>query len=308
MDIAAHRANPGISLDRHTKNRVVELGQRLEGRTAIFLDTKFWIVLRDCSTGRNVDPAAKELLRRLRELVRANKAFCPISESTFSEFLKNRDLTSRLEIARVVDELSLGVSLLDHQMRLGTEISHFVHSTEGNGDLHPLHHLVWTKVAYALGFVHPGQTGFDADTELAIQKAFFDKMWDLTLEDVMQTLRGHTPPDGLDFNVSGLNDGVIQNADQLKSFAQAYEAELRGSVELGADMAMDVTGGLFRKRTGQSPPDKTTDQWQKLWKQWANLLFLALRKRPHIKQQLRTLHINAALRQTFPAPLWFWMP
>ncbi|MBB4373467.1 hypothetical protein GGD63_006290 [Bradyrhizobium sp. cir1] len=179
------------------------------------------------------------------------------------------------------------------------EISYFVHSTDSSGDLHPFHHLVWTKVAYALGFVHLNQTGFDADTELAIQKAFFDKMWDMRLEDVMKTLGGQTSPDGLDFNVSGLNEGVIQNADQLRSFAQAYEAELRGSVEPGANVAMDVIGDLFRKRTGQLPPDKTTDLWQKLWKQWANLFFLARRKRPLIREQLRTLHINAALHAAF---------
>lgn len=299
MDIAAHRANPEISLERHVKSRVVELGRGLESRSAIYLDTKFWIMLRDCAAGRNAEPAVRELLRRLRELVQAGNAFCPISDSTFSEFLKNRDLTARLEIARVVDELSLGVSLIDHQMRLGTEISHFVHSAEGHGGLHPLRHLAWSKVAYALGFAHPSQTGFDAETELAIQKAFFDRMWNMRLEEVMQTLGAHSSPDGLEFNVSGLNDGVKQNADQLRSFAQAYEAELRGSVELGANMAMDVTGDLFRKRTGGTPPDKKTEQWQKQWKQWAELLFVALRKRPQIKQQLRTLHINAALHAAF---------
>lgn len=84
-------------------------------------------VLRDCSAGRNADPAARELLRRLRKLVQVGKAFYPISDSTFSEYLKNRDPTARLEIARVVDELSLGVSLLDHQMRLGTETKWTLH-------------------------------------------------------------------------------------------------------------------------------------------------------------------------------------
>jgi hypothetical protein len=40
MDIAAHRSNPEISLERHVKSRVVELGRRLENRAAIYLDTK----------------------------------------------------------------------------------------------------------------------------------------------------------------------------------------------------------------------------------------------------------------------------
>jgi hypothetical protein len=299
MDFSAHRAHPEISLDRHVKRRVVELGQSLEQRLAVYLDTKFWIILRDCAIGRNSDPAAQELLQQLRKLVQDGRVFCPISDSTFSEFLKNGDPTARLQIARVVDELSLGVSLLDHQMRLGTEVSHFVYSFEGSGDLHPLHHLVWSKVAYALGFIHPSQTGVDAETELAIQKAFFDRMWDMRLEEVMRTLGSNSSPDGLDFNVSSLNEGVKQNADQLKSFVQALEAELKGVVELGADIAMGVTGELFRKKTGEEPPEPKSSQWQTYWNQWANLLFVALKKRPQVRQRLRTLHIHAALHAAF---------
>jgi len=299
MDIDAHRVHPEISLERHVKSRVVELGQSLQRRIAIYLDTKFWIVLRDCASGRNDDPAARELLQRLRQLVRGGKAFCPISDSTFFEFLKNGDPAARLDIARIVDEFSLGVALLDHRMRLGTEISHFVHGAEGSGDLHPLHHLVWSKVAFALGFVHPTSTGADAATELAIQKAFFDRMWDMPLEEVMRMLGGNSPPGGLDFTVSGLNEGVRQNADQLKSFDQAFEAELKGTVELGADIAMDVTDDLFRKRTGEEPPQAKSSQWKTFWHQWANLIFIALRKRPQVRQQLRTLHIHAALHAAF---------
>ncbi|MCK1489189.1 hypothetical protein IVB14_01795 [Bradyrhizobium sp. 180] len=159
-------------------------------------------------------------MQRLRKLVEDGGVFCPISDSTFFEFLKNSDPTARLEIARVVDELSGGVSLLDHRMRLGTDISHFVHDAEGSDELHPLHHLVWSRVAFALGFVHPTNTGADAATELAIQKALFDWIWEMPLEEVMRTLGANSPPDGLDFTVSGLNEGVKQNADQLKSFAQ----------------------------------------------------------------------------------------
>jgi hypothetical protein len=299
MDIEAHRANPGISLERHVKRRVVDLGRAIEVRAAIYLDTKFWIVFRDCAAGRNNDPAAQELLRRLRKLVKDGKAFCPIGESAFLEFLKKGDATARLEIARVVDELGLGVALLDHRMRLGTEIAHFVHSSEGGGELHPLHHLVWSKVAYVLGFTHPSNMGVDAETELAIQKAFFDRMWDVSLEEVMKTLGGLSPPGGLDFRVSGLNEGLERNADQIRSFSQAYAAELGGAVELGAEMAMEVTGEIFRKETGEKPPERNSAQWQTFRNQWANLLLSALKKKPHVRRQLRTLHIHAALHAAF---------
>jgi hypothetical protein len=195
--------------------------------------------------------------------------------------------------------LSLGVALLDHRTRLGTEIAHFVHGAGGSGDLNPLHHLVWSKVAYVLGFIHPRNMEFDAETELAIQKAFFDRMWDMRLEEMMRTVGAHSPPNGFDLAVSDLNEGVKQNADQIKSFTQAYDAEIRGAIELGADIAMEVTGDIFQKGTGKEAPERGSAQWKTFWNQWANLLFIALRKRPQVRQQLRTLHIHAALHAAF---------
>ncbi|WP_194389667.1 hypothetical protein [Bradyrhizobium sp. CCBAU 51765] len=78
------------------------------------------------------------------------------------EFLKNGDAAARLDIARVVDVLSGRVSLLDLRMRLGDEVFHFVHGADGCDDLHPLHHLVWSRIAFTIGFVHPTNTGADA--------------------------------------------------------------------------------------------------------------------------------------------------
>jgi hypothetical protein len=300
MEIDAHRANPEVSIDQHVERRVVALGRSLDGRVPIYLDTKFWIILRECAAGKRTDPAALELLQRLRTLVAEGKAFCPVSESHLFEFLKQDDVNSRLETARIVDELSLGVALLEHRLRMGTEVAHFVHGFQGNGDdLHPLRHLVWSKLVYVLGFFHPSETGFDAETELAIQKACFDQMWTTSFEEMFTSIGTHSPPDGLDFDTSGINQGVTQNADQIRSFAQAYAAELGGAVELGADMAMDVTGDLFQKKTGGQPPERGSAEWQKFWNQWANLLLVALKKRTQVRQQLRTLHIHASLHAAF---------
>lgn len=82
----AARIKTGGEDERHVENRVVALGRSLDGRAAIYLDTKFWIVLRDCAVGRNSDPAAQELLVRLCKLVRDGEAFCPISESAPSRY------------------------------------------------------------------------------------------------------------------------------------------------------------------------------------------------------------------------------
>jgi hypothetical protein len=115
MNIAAHRANPGISIDQHVKRRVVALGRSLDDRAAIYLDTKFWIMLRECAEGKGTDASVLELLHRLRTLVAEGKVFCPVSESHLFEFLKQDDMNSRLETARIVDELSLVIFLEEAQ-------------------------------------------------------------------------------------------------------------------------------------------------------------------------------------------------
>jgi predicted DNA-binding ribbon-helix-helix protein len=186
MDIAAniraHRATPELSLDRYVKSRVVELGQSLDSRTAIYLDTNFWITLEKVVRGRSNEEADGELLFRLRRLTAAGRVFCPISESIFMELMKQTDATSRLAMTRLIDELSHGVTLIAYDMRIGTELAHFLRRfAENRDDLHPLHHLVWSKIACVLGF-GPALLPCDAAREPAVQKAFFDLMWGMTLE------------------------------------------------------------------------------------------------------------------------------
>jgi hypothetical protein len=300
MEIAAHRARPDVSIEQHVKRRVVALGRSLDQRIAIYLDTKFWIMLRDCAAGGPRDPTVAELLQRLRQLVSSGRVFCPFSENHLYEFMKQEDRRSRRATARLVDELSLGVALTDHRTRLGTEVAHFVHSyTDGAENLHPLRHLVWSKLGYVAGFSHPSGMGVDPETERALQKAFFDHMWTVSFAEMIETLGSSSPPGSLDFDTAELNRGIAENADQIRSFAQAYAAELRGAVELGADMAMDVMAERFRKKSGNAPPEAGSAEWQKFWMQWANLLFAALKKNDEARQQLRTLHIHASLHAAF---------
>lgn len=171
-----HRANAHISLDRHVKRRVVELGCALETRVAIYLDLNFWIRLKSCMLGLNGSGDDARLLRLLRSGAAEGRLFCPISESVFFEVLKQSDPSSRMATARLIDELSLGVTLLPNPRRFATEISHFFYSFQEDSELHPISHLVWSKIAYVLDFSHPSSTAFDTDTELVVQKSFFDHM------------------------------------------------------------------------------------------------------------------------------------
>jgi hypothetical protein len=298
ITIEKHRAHPDISVDRYVKSKMVALGRALGGRAAVYLDTKFWIVLRKVAMGVSTDAAELEFLRLLRSRVAQEKVFCPISESIFLELMKQADAKTRLETARLIDELSLGVTLTPHPTRVATELAHFIYLFEHPADsFYPLQHPAWSKLSYVLGYLHPSSTAFDAETELAVQKAFFDHMWTIPLVEMVGMIGDATPPEMVDFAdlAATLNEGNVRHAGELRSFAQAYDAELRGAIDVCADSVLDLLFELNQKKTGEPPPLPDSPHWREAQRQWKNLLYWAMKKRRQTRDQLRTIHIEASL-------------
>ncbi len=267
--IDEHLRSPDISIDAHIRNVRISLGQRLAQRRAIYLDTKFWIMLRKAAAGHGTQVEA-ELLCLLRSGVSKALLFCPISETTFFEMLKQCDPASRRATAAMIDELSVGATLIGQQERVAIEISHLLYEKSGKSDLHPLKHLVWSKLSFVIGEYYPANTNFDSRTETAIQKAFFDDMWERPLTDMTDHITGDSSPeDDLDSLVDDLNFGVAVNADQLRSFKQAYATEVCGLSDLVGGMALDTVAliasreGITRDRSEGNDP-ALVDQYKAL--------------------------------------------
>jgi hypothetical protein len=70
---------------------------------------------------------------------------------------------------------------------VATEVAHCLHAHVGHS-VHPLEHLVWTKVPYILGVQHPVATAFPEDERRVIQKAFFDHLWEVSLSTMVGTI------------------------------------------------------------------------------------------------------------------------
>jgi hypothetical protein len=300
MNIDGHRTTPHISIDQYVKNRQVVLGRSLDNRTSIYLDINFWIILRDVAAGTSADRGNVELLQLLRELVTAGRVFCPISESIFLELMKQSDSSSRLKCASLIDELSLGVTLIPHNTRMATELARFIHlSCHDDEDLHPLRHLVWTKLTNVLGVTHPAPSQLDAPAALAMQKSFFDHMWSIRLKSIVELVGDSLPSENDHFAglAARLNDGASQHAAGLRSFAQAYIDELSGTIDACGDMIMEIVSDIAEKAAVTSPPAGSVE-WKDAQRKWKNLIFLALKKGP-TRQQLRSMHIAAALHAAF---------
>lgn len=289
-----HLASPDVSLGEHVRRRQRELGESLQSRRAIYLDQKFWIILRGVAAGERSAPDEVALLGQLKQAVESGIAFCPISESTFAELLKQEDSATRLATAKLIDELSLGISLIAYDERIELELEHFIHSKAEKRNLIPILHLVWSKLSYVLGHIHPTNTGFDDATELALQKAFFDHMWTRPLSEIVRILGDSMPPDMSFTSLAGrLNASNAEHAHELKSFQKTYAIELRGVLNLIAPIGADIASKMVERVAGRSMP-REGPEWSSLVQQWEIFLFKAL-KEDDGKNILRTLHINTCL-------------
>lgn len=296
--IREHLASPDVSLGEHVQRRQHELGDALQSRRAIYLDQKFWIILRDVAAGERSAPDEIALLELLKEEVASGAAFCPISESTFVELFKQEDAATRAATAQLIDELSLGVSLIAYDERIVLELEHFIYAKGGKQDLIPIHRTVWSKLSYVLGQIHPTETGFDRVMEQALQKAFFDHMWTISLSEMAQVMADPMPPDMAFDRLAGqLNMGNVEHAHELKSFQKTYAIELRGTLNLIAPIAACIVSDMAERAVGRSMP-REGREWNDLVRQWEVFLFEAF-KNDEVKNALRTLHIGTCLHAAF---------
>lgn len=284
-----------MTIQRHSRARQIELGLSIARRRKIYLDARFWIIMRDTALGLRSEPAARNLLHNLRRGVAGGRLVCPISASMFDELLK-QPLTPnrRIGTARLIGELSLGVSMISPQTVMGTEIHSFFLHAKGDVELHPMQELIWTRAAYVFGNIYPSTDQLTPEEKLAVQKAFFDCLWGFSFSDVVTAIaKEDSPPDKFAALSQETNEANTKHKDELRSFAQTYDAELRGAIEVAGDVAADAIHHLAEKDSGHllSP---TRDEREACVNMCRNLLYRAFKK-PETKRLLRSIHIGASI-------------
>lgn len=291
--LAHHLAHPEISLEAHVRRKMLALADRHRSRRKIYLDTNFWVKLREASAG-NGPQAGIDLLAALVKGVEAGAWICPLSESAFIELFRQADLSTRRATAGLMDRLSLGLCLLEQNMLMGTEIGHLFREKSGF-DVHELDQLVWCKIAFALGYRHPQNDMIPPETMLALQKGVFDEMWEAPLVDIVDQVADHSVLDetNLEMIAAHLNRENVEHAHLIKSFRQAYRAEaagvasLFGTVIVEAFEQMDKLSGVIPSAAQYSLDDTIKNKA-------LHLVSLAL-EREAARDTLRSLHIMASL-------------
>ncbi|MFS8085265.1 MAG: hypothetical protein ACMG6H_06510, partial [Acidobacteriota bacterium] len=193
--LSYHRLHPEISLERYVRTKVLETADRVLTRKRIYLDTRYWVALRDVRLERPRGVVDEELLVTLYQLVKSEKVICPINANILAELLKQRDERTRLATGRLIDDLSLGTAIQSEDERIGTEIIHCLQrSLRGADAIEPLERLVWTSASYLLGYVFPTVDILPPAEMLACQKAFTDDLWKIPFADQISML-GEAPKD-----------------------------------------------------------------------------------------------------------------
>lgn len=251
--IEKYRNDQSTSLDQHVKRRALALSAEVQGKLRIYLDQRFWLILRDVILDRSEEPGAEELLAQLQKAVGDREAICPISESVFLELLKQDDPETRKATAKVVDSLSRGVTLVHADQRTAQEIVGVFTKFSNSESYHDPHELVWTKLSYTLGVLHPTISDVPAEQLLPFQKAFFDTLWDMPLVELLDQAQGPIQSLDQDYEklaqrINGLNR---HHSDSLKSYRQAYLDEFRGILGAHIHVARLYLENAFERQSGQ---------------------------------------------------------
>ena len=97
-----------------------ELLREIENRTSVALDTSVWFNLTE-----EVNDQVKRVKLLLIDLVKRGKIFCPLTYPGIVELLK-RTYQNALEVAALMDDLSLGVSFASDETIYTREIERFL--------------------------------------------------------------------------------------------------------------------------------------------------------------------------------------
>jgi hypothetical protein len=291
-----HRAEPEKSLDEYHGERRLALGRGLWNRKKLYLDTNYWILLRNCELGRLDDEVVTELLQLLRDRVRAGKLVCPLSADVFIEILRQTDNSALRCSVELIDALSLGVSIASREERIRQELLSFVlKNILGEKSCHPPGLLVWTKLAYTFGSTSPCNTPFSTAEELTIQKAFLDQMWEVSLRDIidimgMGAIRNMPRIPNLSIQ---LNNGKFAHAGKDSSLKQMFLSEIEGTLDTMLPDLQEMAAYLYERFMGVAPPKDRVDSTNG-HRMFANLIYNAFRLNS-FTTELPTIRIPAML-------------
>lgn len=250
--IDKHINEPDVSVNEYIRSQCIELSQSVITQKIVYLDTKFWIIIRDVSLGRNSNPGAVAFHDLVLSLADSEKCIFPMSQDIFIEVLKQSVAIGLDETVRLIDLLSKGVSLISLDERVFLEALQFMLSLMGHS-VYECNEQVWTKLTYTMGFITPTNIHPDELIDRALQKAYIDQMWSCSLSDMVEQMKengeislpAHTPI------ANTLNAGQFAHEHENSTFGAMFTSELAGMLDVYQDIFPDLSARLIAIKAGK---------------------------------------------------------
>lgn len=208
-----HENNPDMPPWEYDQNYRRVLFNGISGGRKLFLDTNFWVWLRDADPNGTDDKAT--LLRRLREGTRARQMTCVLHVGSFMEFAKQKNPTLLKAIAEIADELCEGVCLASRDEQRFVEAGELVSETFG-ADFHGDYGR-WTHVGQMFRSTYPkSDLPISKLAERVIDKCLIDAAHTASLSRILQDIGGDAS--GFAFKIE---DSTIAAVEALRASNQA---------------------------------------------------------------------------------------
>lgn len=296
-----HLQHPDITLETHTNGKQLALGTDLMATTRIYLDTKYWIYLRDVQRGRSRNPTHQAILAELRRLRSSNTIICPVSYPVFSELLLQTDPDTRTLTAKLIDELGDGTCILPQHDVMSCEIRNFIRKCiTPDAKLLPVNKMVWTKVAFICGMLYPTTKSLLSDTMLAMQKALMDVIWTARLESIVSALPIDNSDSGSQREASAaqLTQGNVESNAAGKPYQELLLDEVAGGLD-GNQKTMEELVLAISQETGYRGPvpgPKELVESARLFSGMIHSVFKGGKAGTHLPVVHITAALHAALR------------
>lgn len=282
------------AMENHSEQFRLRLGQEVEGKYRFYLDTKYWIYLRNASEDGCASEIHKRIYDKLLSFVSTGMAICPLSPHSFFELLNIGDRQTRLSTARVMDELSQQICFISPIDIIGQELLVFVRNSvaKANGTIiqNPKKY-VWTKVPFILGEFYPEVEGLPQSYMANLNILFFNKLAGFTLVELIEKL-GTLPAKKSASFISRLNQGKDENQD-WRSFHEVFMHEIAGMLDGIQHDIEQLWIYLYRADTGKELSSEEISQ-SGCTKMLSNLIYHAFAQKKNV-DELPFIHIHAAL-------------
>ena len=234
-------------VEHYIKTKRIDTCHSISTCKRIYLDTNFWIRLRDAHG--NTNSRDKELLDKITELVDTNACILPISEITFWEILKQSDFNSLRKSASMIDKLSKGISIISEGERRTLEFLYFISQAQKK-DIYQTSELVWTKLS--MNILYPI---LPQPENLELKKSFIDYLSAMSFSNMVAALEKSKEYEQFGFqdNVDFLNAAKEKYKGENKSFDQMFLSELGGYVDLFKESLNQAMDQLFFWESGRYP-------------------------------------------------------